>query len=906
MASRRALAKLNIAAILFTQFYTSSLLSYSEALHVVTSPHDIESVEANNTECSDGVDNDNDGKVDALVTSTGGGGDFSIESADPKYGKTWVASITCRNSGGTVTLGGGNPGTVVSLVASAISNNNLPFSTPQQAFVRSDGDSGGGNVWTSDGTEHTETLEAICTILGYDDYVSSTCLDNERSGTYPNGKCNFHSPGNNLHTRFNGTILLPQCNDGIDNDNDGQTDTADGGCDSANDTSELEHDPQCVSPADDTEEDFECSDGIDNDNDGQIDALDESGGGTGQATVFSNVPWAGPGTVNAEINARGLNIPLVPQRDSIRRDGATMQKICEIFGYGTVASSSCVLPGDGRCNYTSPGDNVHQIWNGSAFVTVGASGGQWLTSLTCSNPLSACNDGIDNDNDGQVDLADSGCESANDTSEIQHDTNCDSPTDTERDFECSDGIDNDNDGFTDWPNDFSCSSPTDDDEENPKADCQDGIDNDNDGRIDGNDPGCSNSQDDDEFNQPEADVQIVFTGTTSVALGGDITYTAAVTNNGPDTATSVTVSNPIPTGFTFNSGASSNDCGQIGNSVICDNTTLTSGQSDNFQIVYTVTGATCGSSINNTASVSTAVTDPNGTNNTSTASTTTITCTQCQDGIDNDGDGTTDLNDPGCSGPTDDTETDPNVECDDGVDNDNDGDVDFPDDPGCMNSTDDDETDPECSDGLDNDGDGFFDHPNDPGCFSPADDSELNSNVECDDGVDNDNDNRTDFPDDPGCADPTDDDESEPVVTQCNDGIDNDGDGTTDFPNDPGCSSALDDSEKNPNGPECDNGVDDDNDNRTDFPNDPGCSGPSDDDESEPECSDGIDNDNNGLIDFPADPGCTSALDDDEDGFDPVCNDGIDNDNDGFTDFPLDPGCTSPTDNSERNPNGAE
>ncbi|MDO8530343.1 MAG: hypothetical protein Q7S10_02995 [bacterium] len=68
-------------------------------------------------------------------------------------------------------------------------------------------------------------------------------------------------------------------------------------------------------------------------------------------------------------------------------------------------------------------------------------------------------------------------------------------------YQCSDGMDNDNDGATDYPNDFSCSSPTDNDETNPKAQCQDGMDNDNDNLTDyPQDPGCTSKQDNDEFN----------------------------------------------------------------------------------------------------------------------------------------------------------------------------------------------------------------------------------------------------------------------------------------------------------------------------------------------------------------------------------------------------------------------
>ena len=128
---------------------------------------------------------------------------------------------------------------------------------------------------------------------------------------------------------------------------------------------------------------------------------------------------------------------------------------------------------------------------------------------------------------------------------------------------------------------------------------------------------------------------------------------------------------------------------------------------------------------------------------------------QCSDGVDNDGDGKVDANDPGClSGPggtynpNDNDETDPAAgakpQCSDGVDNDGDGKVDA-NDPGCLsgpggtyNPNDNDETDPaagakkaQCADGKDNDGDGKID-AKDPGCLSgpggtynPKDDSEA-------------------------------------------------------------------------------------------------------------------------------------------------------------------------------------
>jgi len=70
----------------------------------------------------------------------------------------------------------------------------------------------------------------------------------------------------------------------------------------------------------------------------------------------------------------------------------------------------------------------------------------------------------------------------------------------------------------------------------------------------------------------------------------------------------------------------------------------------------------------------------------------------CDDGLDNDGDGYIDYpDDPGCDRKTDKSELNSNIECDDGSDNDGDGDVDTAD-GGCSGPTDDDETN--CGDGV--------------------------------------------------------------------------------------------------------------------------------------------------------------------------------------------------------------
>ncbi|RIL07970.1 MAG: hypothetical protein DCC71_01200 [Proteobacteria bacterium] len=89
-----------------------------------------------------------------------------------------------------------------------------------------------------------------------------------------------------------------------------------------------------------------------------------------------------------------------------------------------------------------------------------------------------CGDGIDNDGDGQTDYpADAGCTAASDRTELP---------------DCSDGIDDDGDGLTDFPADPGCRSAS-SAVENPA--CQNGIDDDGDGSIDFPEAGCVASDD---------------------------------------------------------------------------------------------------------------------------------------------------------------------------------------------------------------------------------------------------------------------------------------------------------------------------------------------------------------------------------------------------------------------------
>jgi hypothetical protein len=203
------------------------------------------------------------------------------------------------------------------------------------------------------------------------------------------------------------------------------------------------------------------------------------------------------------------------------------------------------------------------------------------------------------------------------------------------------------------------------------------------------------------------------------------------------------------------------------------------------------------------------------------------TCRQCDDGIDNDGDGKIDCKDPQCLkgvGGTCDRNYDSEApQCSNLKDDDGDGLVDD-DDPACMDENgdydlnlDSEADDPACSDGIDNDGDKLKDDE-DPGCYAkdplsgkyvykPYKRSEKGPDTECSDGIDNDGDGYIDSKD-PDCWHPDStklggtkdyssvapfydwnpwhDSEAGDRVYECSDGIDNDLDGLIDA-EDPGC-----------------------------------------------------------------------------------------------------------------------
>lgn len=156
--------------------------------------------------------------------------------------------------------------------------------------------------------------------------------------------------------------------------------------------------------------------------------------------------------------------------------------------------------------------------------------------------------------------------------------------------------------------------------------------------------------------------------------------------------------------------------------------------------------------------------------------------TNCVDGVDNNGNGLTDCDDPDCADHQACVINEDKEICDNNID-DNDNGLTDCDDPECSdhsNCTIARET--ICDDGIDNDGDGYTDCEDtdcvdDPAC--------INNHENCTDGIDNTGNGLTDC-DDPECqyhvACQSGDDEI------CDDGIDNDDNGLTDC-DDPYCSN---------------------------------------------------------------------------------------------------------------------
>jgi len=328
-------------------------------------------------------------------------------------------------------------------------------------------------------------------------------------------------------------------------------------------------------------------------------------------------------------------------------------------------------------------------------------GGEWHLSISVTPVVPSCADGMDNDEDGLIDMLDPGCPHASGTTEV----------DPGEPAACGNGADDDADGQIDFPTDAGCEGPGDPDEADPDppADCANGVDDDGDGRIDLADPSCR-----------------------AAGWGREDGPPGDCANRVDDDGDGL-VDHPFDPGCAF-PGDSEEDPPEL---PACSN-----GEDDDDDgITDFPFEPGCDAAADDDEA------DP-------------ALRRDCNNLIDDDEDELTDFPwDPGCAYAADPDEVDPDVapRCANGVDEDQDGDTDFPDDRGCRFAADIDERRRgrvvrRCSDELDNDLDGAVDL-RDLGCAGPQDDDEADPDVppECGNDVDDDEDGLLDWPADPGC-----------------------------------------------------------------------------------------------------------------------------------------------------------
>ncbi len=117
-------------------------------------------------------------------------------------------------------------------------------------------------------------------------------------------------------------------------------------------------------------------------------------------------------------------------------------------------------------------------------------GGRGAPTRAATRALTACSNGVDDDEDGRADSPlDPGCATASGMDEAE-------PRPRPQ---CADGRDNDENGRTDFPDDVGCAfaaDPEEDGEGEPPPRCEDERDDDLDGLVDLLDPGCVAPTDD--------------------------------------------------------------------------------------------------------------------------------------------------------------------------------------------------------------------------------------------------------------------------------------------------------------------------------------------------------------------------------------------------------------------------
>jgi hypothetical protein len=442
-----------------------------------------------------------------------------------------------------------------------------------------------------------------------------------------------------------------------------------------------------------------------------------------------------------------------------------------------------------------------------------------------------CNDLVDNDGDGLTDCADDDCARAPGCYEDR----------------CDNGIDDDRDGLTDCRDGDCHGSPL-----CVESLCGDGLDNDRDGLVDCLDPDCYPRPPCSTLCQPVRQLRCgeLVTGQTSGEPRRFADYGACLAGtdlSGPELVYAFWP--PRNTTAIFRLHDPDFDAALLRLEGLCRPPTTCTGAAN-------AAGEGGAEELRLPAQIGTPIfVAVEGVGGDAGRFELTLGCTgqperDCNDGVDDDGDGATDCDDVDCQQIPPCAEDD----CTNGVDDNGDGAVDCAD-PSCAAHPNCGEFD--CANGVDDDGDGATDCDDLECALHPV------CGERCTNRVDDDDDGLVD------CLDPdcTGDDA---CAENCGNRLDDEGDGLTDCADPeciayPGCAETV-----------CGDGVDDDGDGRTDCA-DLDCVGTAPCRETV--CDDGVDDDGDGRTDC-ADLDCrASPL-----CFEVACGNGVDDDGDGLVD----------------------
>ena len=418
------------------------------------------------SECSDGIDNDGDGRVDSadiacqaeeFLQTPSNCSQEGLSPSSPACSsigagvREWddPACADRRDNDGDGLTDQADPGCM------APDGSYDPHKKSEVNPACSDGiDNDGDGL-----TDHHQDPGCSGSASGVSEHTDPACSDGRDNDS--DGLIDFpEDPG--CSNAFDNAELNPACSDGIDNDGDGGADFL--GVDTNGDgVADIPMDPDCRSADQDRENAFACGDGIDNDRDGSADYPEDVGCSSPHDDDELNPPCSdgidndGDGLIDYP-NDSGCSGPA----DEDEVDGIT-----------PACSDGIDNDGDGHQDYPADPDCE------SALDDDEASAG-------------SCYDGVDNGGDGLIDFT---------TSHNQGDPACDEGLGSEElDPVCLDRVDNDGDGRADlhgvdlngdglfnmsgeYPPDPGCLSSS-DLQEALKPQCSDGIDNDGDGTAD--------------------------------------------------------------------------------------------------------------------------------------------------------------------------------------------------------------------------------------------------------------------------------------------------------------------------------------------------------------------------------------------------------------------------------------